>query len=158
MLLQHWLIPEYVLESNRIYYPESSVRFLLLICQLQKLNDYRIPLAHTSFFVSLNTSVLGDVNCSFCDKHLWRSGGVATPTYCCSQIDFKFFTLKVYASVRFVYVLIAQAFRWHWLGGECNISPATDWELTIIVAFGFVNTIHYWDSMRKPSIYTFTNG
>jgi hypothetical protein len=139
------------------YYPESSVRFLLLICQLQKMNNYRIPLAHTSFFVSLNTSVLGDVNCSFCDKHLWRSAGLATPSNCCSQFHFNFFTLKVNASVRFVNTLIAQVFHWHWLGRECNISPATDWVLIIIMAIAVVNAIQYWVSIRKLTVYkTFT--
>ena len=140
------------------YYPESSVRFLLWICHLQKLNNYRIPLAHTSFFVWVNTSVLGNVNCSFCDKHLWRSGGLATPTSCCFQFSFKFFTLKVYASASFVNTLIAQVFRWHWLGRECSISPATDWELIIIMVNGFINAVQYWVSTRKPTVYTFTNG
>jgi hypothetical protein len=49
----------------------------------------------------------------------------------------------VYASVRFVNTLIAQVFRWHLPGRECNISPVTDRELTIFIAIGFVTVIQY---------------
>jgi hypothetical protein len=158
MLLQHWLIPEDVLESNRtLSWKQCKISTLdLPITKVEQLPHSACT--YISFFVSLNTSVLGDVNCSFCDKHLWRSAGLATPSNCCSQFHFDFFTLKVYASVRFVNTLIAQVFHWHWLDRECNILPATDWELIIIMAIGVVNAIQYWGSIRKPTIYTFTNG
>lgn len=148
MLLQHWLISEYVLEKNIGYSPGSSIRFLLLIYQSQELTNYRIPLAYTKVFVWLNASLLGHINCFFYDTHLWRSGGVATPRYCYSQFHFKSFTLSVYASARFANIFIVQVFHCHWLGRECiflqMISPAIDWELTIIIAIGSLTVTQSW--------------
>jgi hypothetical protein len=157
MLHQHWLIPDDVLESNRIL---SWKQCKISTLDLPITKAEQLPHSACTYKLLCLTeySVLGDVNCSFCDKHLWRSAGLAKPSNCCSQFHFKLFTLKVSVSVRFVNTLIAQAFRWHWLGRECNISPATDWELIIVMAIGVVNAIQHWVSIQKPTIYTFTNG